>query len=148
MSCSFVFVNCQNFKIVSFQFTLIFDIFLLSIDKCCSIWKSDGYSCWLYWNIISGGRWILSKYLNTITFPKISAKVEKAASRKGQMKNVLIWKKNQFNWTHFNETWKNLGSYSSNYVFIKVASLICKHNYWKPITILNKELLCRKLSKN
>ena len=33
---------------------------------------------------------MLSKHLNRINFPKISAKVEKSASRKGQKKLLLL----------------------------------------------------------
>ena len=73
------------------MFSVYLDIWnLLPIDKFCSIWKTYGHSCWLYWNVRSGGRWMHSKYLNRINFPNISAKVEKAASRKGQMKLLLL----------------------------------------------------------
>ena len=58
--------------------------------QICYIWKTDVHSCWLYWNFISGGRWMLSKYSNRINFHENLEKMEKAVSRKGQTKLFLL----------------------------------------------------------
>ena len=72
-------VNCQNSKIVSFQFTLKFNIFCYLLVNFVLFEKLMG--------ILVG---FTECFPNTINFPKISGKVEKAASRKGQIKLLLL----------------------------------------------------------